>query len=668
MTGLNDVSRRDFLRISYTAGLGLLISLYLPRCSRENLFSSSPTTTPTLPPPLDGPDAFTPGLFVTIGHDGKITITVHRSEMGQGVRTALPMILAEELDADWTSIHVAQADADSAYGDQVTGGSVSISTSYLALRLAGAVARDLLISAAAQVWGIGKEKCSSQNGKVIRLDKKGELPYGYLVPLAATLPVPEPGSVSLKPPEKFRIIGTAVHGMDDPDIITGKAIYGSDVTLPGMLYAVVAHSPVIGGSITAYDDSKAKQMPGVRGIHPLDSGIAVVAENTWSAIKGRQALILTYDDGPNASFDSEAEEQKLIQRLTIQPDPDELVAYYVMPYFSHAPMEPMNCVADVKNDSCDIWVSTQDPVGFKYQAAAIAGTRDVRLHVPLLGGGFGRRLGIGPINYVGEAIQLSKLVGAPIKLFWTREEDIQHEYYHPLSVTRVRAKLNDLNSLVATRNEAGGIPTGAWRSVTNVPEAFAHECFLDEFAHATGQDVVELHRQILYGRALDVVNMAAEKAGWGKPPAVGRGFGFAYHATWGVTHVAQVAEVSIDEKDDVHVHRVVCAVDCGVVINPNTVKAQMEGGIIFGLTAALKASVRVEHGRVKQSNFHDYPLFRLDEIPEIEVHILPNDALPSGIGEMANPVIMPAVANAIFAASGKRVRRVPIRAADIQMA
>jgi isoquinoline 1-oxidoreductase beta subunit len=448
-------------------------------------------------------------------------------------------------------------------------------------------------------------------------------------------------------------------------MIAGKALYGMDVCLPGMLYAVVAHNPVIGGGITAFDDTQAKMVPGVRKVLQLESGVAIVAENTWSALQGRNALNLTYDDGPHADYDSAAEEAELMVKAAVETGPDELVAYYTVPFLSHAPMEPMNCVADARGEACEVWVSTQDPRDFKRGASA-AFKGDVSLHVPLLGGGFGRRLDIGPVDYVAEAVQISKAVGVPVKLFWTRAEDIQHEYYHPLSVTRARAKLKDIGILETISYTASGtIPTGPWRSVTNVQEAFARECFLDEYAIVTRQDPIELRRKILNDREQAVLDLAAEKAGWGTPLPKGRARGAAFHSTWNATPVAQVAEVSVDENGNVRVHRVVCAVDCGVAINPSMVEAQMEGGIVFGLTAALKASIHFKQGRAQETNFNSHPLLRMDEMPLVEVHIVPSTKLPGGIGEMSNPVIMPAVANAIFSATGKRIRHVPIRAEDL---
>ena len=671
------LTRRGFIKVSSAAGVGLLISIYLPGCSNDQ------KPTPTLPAetdtpvpqplptstigPTPTPDTIQPSVFVKIGEDNSVTITVHRSEMGQGVRTALPMILAEELDADWQNVRVEQADADNAYGDQMTGGSVSISSSYERLRRAGAVARALMLSAAAQIWACDKAKCRTDKGVVINQDTNERLTYGQLVTTAGTLPVPAGSDVELKKEEDFRIIGTRVGRVDNKNIVTGKAIYGLDVKVSNMLYASVAHNPVIGGTITAFDDSQAKQVPGVRQVVELKTGVAVVADNSWSAVQGRQALTLTFDNGDNADYSSTAEEEQLLQNAAVTPGEDELVAYYVVPFLSHSPMEPMNCVADARSDHCEVWVPSQNPMEAKQMLSMptrLSGDA-ITLHVPLLGGGFGRRLSDNfPIPHIVEAVQISQAVGVPIKLFWTREDDLQHDYYHPLSVTRAKAKLTDPRTLLfsTSRAETGSsIPTGAWRSVENVPEAFARESFIDEYAFATKQDPVELRRQIMDDRAKAVIELAAEKAGWGTPLPAGHGRGIAYNATWNVTHVAQVAEVSVDQAGHVRVQRVVCAVDCGIVINPDMVEAQMEGGIIFGLTTALKAAVSIEQGRVQQSNFNDYPLLRLDEAPIIEVYIMPSTESPTGVGEMSNPVIMPAVANAIFAATGKRVRRVPIK-------
>jgi isoquinoline 1-oxidoreductase beta subunit len=665
MTGKPTIERRDFLRVTAAAGGGLLISICLPSCQTS---PPTPTATATAEarPTLDGPDQFSPAAYVRLGTDGSVTITVHRSEMGQSIRTSLAMILAEELDADWDNVRIEQADADTQhiYGDQHTGGSRSTDLFYLPFRRAGAIARDLLITAAAQVWGIDKSMCTTDRGDVIRQDTSERLAYGYLVPLAANLPVEANISVDLKRPEDFRIIGTPVQNPDGPAFVTGSASYGIDVQVPGMLFAVVARPPNIGGHLTDYDDTQSRLVPGVHGIVPLKDAVAVVADSTWSAMMGREALKLATVGGSAAGFDGQEEEARLMANLETEPEPNELIAYYVIPFYSHAPMEPMNCLVDARSDLCEVWVGTQDPQSVKYSVISQTGLSDdqVVVHVPFLGGGFGRRLDVNsPIPLVSEAVEVSQKVGAAVRLTWSREEDIQHDYYHPLSVTRARASLDQIERPRLTRQEARGVPTGAWRAVTNVPEAFARECFLDEYAYALDMDPLELRRELSRpGPPREVLDLAAEKAGWGSALPPGHGRGIAYHSTWGVTPVAQVAEVSVDATGHVRVHRVVCAVACGQPVNPDTVAAQMEGGIMFGLTAALKGSIQILGGLVQQSNFDDYPLLRLDEAPEVEVHILPSHDPPSGIGEMANPVIGPAVANAIFAATGKRIRRLPM--------
>jgi isoquinoline 1-oxidoreductase beta subunit len=672
MTTKSNIERRDFLRVSAAAGGGLLLSIYLPSCQANPPTEAPPEAETDAPrPTLEGPGVVTPSAYVRLGTDGEVTITVQRSEMGQHVRTSLAMILAEELDADWERVRIDQADADlkNVYGDQHTGGSRSTSLFYMPFRKAGALARDLLITTAAQVWGVEKSMCTTDRGEVIRQDTLERLGYDYLVPLAAQLDVESSASTELKNPQDFRIIGTKVKSPDGPGFITGSASYGIDVQVPGMLYAVVARPTTIGGHLTTYDDTETRLVSGVESIVPLDNAVAVVADSTWQAMQGRKALKMTTTGGSAEAFDSLEEEARLRANLDTEAEPRELMAHYVVPFYSHAPMEPMNCLADARPDGCEVWVSTQDPQGVKRSVLNQTRLSDdqVAVHVPFLGGGFGRRLDVNlPIPLVSEAIEISEKVGAPVRLLWTREEDIHHDYYHPLSVTRVRASLDQVERPRLTRSEARGVPTGAWRAVTNVPEAFARECFLDEYAFALGMDPLELRRGLsASGAPREVLDLAADKAGWGTALPSGRGRGIAYHSTWGVTPVAQVAEVSVDGSGQVSVHRVVCAVACGQVINPDAVAAQMEGGIIFGLTAALKGSIRIVGGQVQQSNFDDYPLLRLDETPEIEVYILPSHDAPSGIGEMANPVIAPAVANAVFAATGKRIRRLPIKREDV---
>jgi isoquinoline 1-oxidoreductase beta subunit len=438
-----------------------------------------------------------------------------------------------------------------------------------------------------------------------------------------------------------------------------------------MMHAVVARCPVFGGKVAGLDDAGAQAVAGVRDVFEIDSGVAVVADSTWAAIQGRAALSITWEEGSNANLSSESTLQQL---ASTAPQPGSagdgsMDAVYDIPYLAHATMEPMVCVADVRADRCEVWAPSQDPQAAKRNITSITQLRSdaVVVHVPFLGGGFGRR----HFNdFVTEAVQASKAVGAPVKLAWTRDDDIQHDRYHPISRTYVSARLDETGhpaNLPRLRSYpmTVGVPTGYWRSVGNFTEAFARESFLDEVAATSSLDPVELRLRLMPDRGQAVIRLAAEKANWGSPLPEGWGRGIAYFATFGVTHVAQVAEVSIMPEGTVRVHRVVCAVDCGTVINPDTVAAQMEGGIVFGLTAALKAGTTVGNGRVQQSNFHDYPLLRIDEMPAVEVYVLPSDAPPSGIGEMAVPPIAPAIANAIFAATGKRVRHLPIRAEDL---
>ena len=692
MDGKNTLSRRDFLKITAVAGIGLVIEVYLAGCKkRPNQMpgSESPTKSPTpvslsteeplatSTPELVSSDSTSvyPSLYLKIDKDGWVTVTIPRSEMGQGIRTSLAMIVAEELCADWSSVRIEQAPGDSAYGNQSTGGSTSIQDFYHPLRTAGATGRELMIQAAADTWEVDKTTCYAENNTVIHQPSGKQLAYRELVERAATLEAPSLMDIDLKKPEEFIIIGTSIGRYDNPQIVTGKAIFGMDVRLPGMLFATVARPPVLGGKLVKFEATRANQVPGVRQVVQIDCGVAVVAENSWAAMQGRNALDLTWDDGPNAGLSSAQIEQELLDQANAVPAAEgELVGVYSFPYFGHMTMEPMNCTADVRADHCEVWVPTQNPQTLLYQIATTAGVpeKSVRVNVTLLGGGFGRRLEMSPYdivppetNYVTQAVQISKAVGVPVQVVWTREDDLRHDLFHPISVTRVSAKLDDPKSLRAQKLESKApVPAGYWRSVTNPPEAFAHECFLDEYAAATGTDPLELRRKILNANDLAPVELAAEKAGWGESLPEGHGRGLAYHSAWGVTGVAEVVEVSVD-GEGLHVHKVVCAIDCGLVINPDMVVAQVESAVIFGLTAVLKKAITIENGQVSQSNFGDYPILRFNEMPVIEVYIVPSDRSPKGVGEMGNPPLAPAVANAIFAATRKRIRRIPIHPEDL---
>lgn len=687
------INRREFLKVSTLAGAGLTIAFCLPGCQPTPTPTQEPTPAPepTVPPvPTATPEptaqpaptatdeaanVFEPNIYLTIDHTGTVTIQAFRSEMGQGIRTAIAIIIAEELDAGWPAIRIQQVPADSAYGNQVTGGSMSVSDHYMRLRQAGATVRHMLMTAAAQRWGVERGSCRTERSWVIHPDGTQRLPYGELVGAAAELPLPGRQEVQLKDPRDFRLIGTPLALYDAPRMVDGSAIYGSDLRVPNMLYATVARCPVFGGRLASFDASQAKAVAGVHDVIQIDSGIAVVADSTWTAIQGRAALETTWEEGGLADWSSVSIRQQIVAGspkpgdAAATGDGTEMDAAYDIPYLAHATMEPMTCLADVRADHCEVWAPSQAPQEAKRRVRSITmlPADAITVHIPLIGGGFGRRHGT---DYVEEAVQISQAIGAPVKLVWTRDDDVQHDLYHPLSYNYASVKLDESGrptSLPRVRSfpMRSGVPTGYWRSVENFTEAFARESFLDEVAAQQGLDPYELRLALLPERARTVVQLAATQAEWGSQLPEGWGRGMAYWATFDVTHVAQVAEVSVASDGTVQVHRVVCAVDCGIVVNPDTVAAQMEGGIVFGLTAALKAGITIEHGRAQQSNFHDYPLLRLDEMPVVEIHIVPSDERPTGIGEMGVPPIAAAVANALFAATGKRIRRLPILASDL---
>ncbi len=698
MSTRSNISRRDFLKTSALTGAGLVIGFHLPESQKP--FGAPPAAGSM----VDGTplaDPFTPNAYLKIDTDGTVTILVSRSELGQGVQTALPMMVAEDLEADWSKVRVEQALANSIYGNQVTGGSTSIQESYLPLRWAGATAREMLIAAAAQQWGVDPATCYAQNGAVFNQSGDKQLGYGELAALAATLPQPEQNKIKLKDPSKFSIIGTRRGSVENPHYVDGSATFASDMKLPGMLYAVVARCPVFGGGVDSFDVNKAKALPGVRDVIQLPSGIAVVAESTWAAIKGREALQVSWKQGIADGLDSDSIRKQFVEEVQklAADDKDEsgavkqIEAIYESPYMAHATMEPMACVADVRPDSCDVWAPTQDRMQALMTTRSISNAPGsaTRLHVPLVGSAFGRRL---RVDYVDEAVRISKAIGAPIKLFWTREDDIQHDFYRPASYHLLRAGLDAKGVPLTWRHYAaaqpladvltGGyppyrltknarsttislpIPVGYWRAVFNTNTAFVNESFMDEIAAAGNKDPYELRMSLLPDRSplKAVLKLAAEKAGWGTKLPDGWGRGIACYATWDATPVAQVAEVSVSPNGQYRVHRVVCAVDCGIAINPDIVEAQMEGGIVFGLSA-LKGEITIKDGRVEQDNFHNFPVLRMDEMPTIEVYIVPSDNSPRGVGEMANPLPTAAVANAIFAATGTRIRRLPIRPEEL---
>ena len=677
------LNRRDFLKLVAASSGGLALAIYLDGCAPAatpqpaaatplpaTAIPAATTAVPLTATATATPDPsfkWVPNIYLELDGLGILTVTAFRSEMGQGIRTALAMLVADELDMDWANVRIVQAIANSKYGDQQTGGSVSISSNYSIMRSAGATARQMLVSAAAQTWQVDAAQCKTQSGQVIHPDGEQKLAYGSLVEAATKLDLPK--NVALKEKPQLNIIGTSLGHWDAPKIVTGKAVFGLDVRLPGMFFAAIARCPVFFGKFDSYDDSAAKAVPGVKQVVELYDRIAVVAENSWAAIQGRNALKVKWNDGGNGAVSSEGYTAAGIKSLTksSKPQAGVLEAVYTMPYEAHATMEPMNCMAYYHDNICEVWAPTQSPQDAQREAAGAIGlaSSKVTVNVPLIGGGFGRRL---QADYAGEAAQLSKAINAPVQVVWTRDDDLQHDFYQPMSVQYFNHPLDQMSMPRPTSADGAVVPTGAWRSVENFPQAYGEQCFIDEMAVALKRDPVDLRLELYKGqqRALDVIKLAAEKAGWGTPLPAGQGRGIAYYATFGVTHVCDVAEVSVDENGNVRVNRVVCAVDCGKVVNPDNVVAQMEGGIVFGLTAALKAEATIKNGRMQQSNFHDYPIWRMDEMPVIEVYINETDNRPSGIGEMGVPPIAPAVANAVFAATGKRIRHIPIRAADLK--
>jgi isoquinoline 1-oxidoreductase beta subunit len=675
-------------------------------------------------------EAFEPSQWITINHDGIVTITNSVPEMGQGSLTTMPMIIADELDADWSTIRVEQAPANpKLYANPVTGaqaygGSRGVRDHLQMWRKAGAAARQMLVEAAAKEWGVPVDEIETEPGVVVHRPSGRKLGYGQLVDKASQLPVPE--NPTLKTPDKFRYIGKKVPRRDMPVKVDGKAVYGFDVVVPGMLIGSIERCPVLGGKVKRFDATAAKAMPGVKDVVQVSNGVAVVATSTWAALSARKALTIEWDEGPLAQTSSaqilrdSAEAAKQPGQVVRKDGDAEKVlaaggrtheAVYEVPFLEHACMEPMNCTAHVTKDACEIWAPTQSPGPNQATAAKVTGLppEKVAIHTTLLGGGFGRRT---EQDFIIDAVETSKAVGAPVKVVWTREDDLTHGFYRPATHNVFRAALDDRGMPVAWWNRLVGpgiflakgrakpgeidptavtgardlpydipnitvewvlkdfgVPLGFWRSVAVSQNTYITESFIDELAHLAGKDPYEYRRALLdkSPRHKAVLELVATKANWGAPLPPGHGLGIAVSFSF-ASYAAHAAEVSVAPDGKVRVHRIVCGIDCGIAVNPDQVVAQMEGGAIYALTAALYGEITIEGGRVQQNNFHAYPMLRINESPAIEVHIVDSGEAPGGLGEPGVPSVAPAVCNAIFAATGKRVRSLPIRSEALKRA
>ncbi len=733
MSAPKNRARRDFLKTSATGAAALVIGF---RFSNDAFGQEAQEK--KLINPFDA--------WVRIEADGRVRLILAKSEMGQGVTTSLPMILAEELAVNWKQVSVEQALTNPNIYDHGTGGSASVRTSWLPLRQAGAAAREMLVQAAANHWQVNANTCRAEAGAVVHGPRIKRLPYGQLVAAASKLPIPDFSKVTLLNPNEFRIVGRDIPRADIPGKVDGSGVFGMDVRVPGMLYAVVARCPVFGGKVKRFDATKANAVSGVKHVVEIPAlpeahtagGIAVVADTTYAAMRGRDALEIEWEEGEHASESSATLRKQFEELLTrtdgtvarndgdaraaLQSAGQRIEATYEVPFQNHSPMEPMNATVHIRKDSAEAWLPSQGPQWGQDAIAKISGlpADKVIVHTTLLGGGFGRRY---HADFVAEAAQISKATSTPIKVVFTREDDTQHGFYRPASLHKLSGALDakgkpsawlHLMSSVSidqywtppdkakpASSEVGGaanlgyaipnlrmeyapaksgVPVMWWRSVEHSTNGFVTECFLDELAAAGKIDPLELRLRLLAeprkvrvppdsestldtSRLRACVELAALKAGWGKPLPKGRGRGIACHFSFD-TYVAEVAEVTVT-KGVVKVDRVVAAVDCGRVINPNGARAQIEGGIVYGLTAALKSAITIDKGRVEQSNFDNYEMLRIDETPTIEVHFIPSEAAPTGTGEPGLPPCAAAVMNAVFAATGKRVRRLPVRADDL---
>src|ERR1700758_2371999 len=703
---MSPLSRRDFVGAGFAAGAGLVIGFYLPHRGGSRK------------------ESFSPNAYLRITPDNKVTIVVARSEMGQGVRTALPMILAEDLEADWKQIEIEQAGASTLFGDQTTGGSASIRTTWDPMRRAGAAAREMLISAAALTWSVPRSACVAESGHIKHSASNRSLGYGELVDKAATLPIPS--DVTLKQSKDYTIVGQRLARVDSPAKVTGEAGFGIDFRIPGMKYAVLSRCPIIGGKVSGFDDKESKKISGVTYVGKIgDSAVAVVADSVWGAMEGRRTLNVTWDDGPNkdlntaavmASFKQAASKKGVNMYAAGEPakvSGRHISAEYTLPFMAHAPMEPGNCTAHFQGTKCELWAPTQVPQDCRDSVATAIGLDpdQVKVNVTLMGGGFGRRL---EHDYAVEAALVSKAINGPVKVLWTREDDMRSSTYRPASLHQLSAALDGSGLPVGLTHriiapsisgqkgqpvpngvdpdlpdEAGPVygipnylieyvlaetpvPLGWMRSVYALQAAFALESFIDELAVAAGKDPLQYRLHLLAkdqdlpyftttwhtARFRAALQLAAEKSAWDKPLPAGHYRGVACFGCFS-SYMAEVVEITM-ENGQPRVHRVVAVVDCGQVVNPSILEQQIQGGIVYGLANALRAKITIEKGRVVQGNFDDYAPLRMDETPAVEVYAVPSPEAPTGIGEPSVPPIAPALCNAIFAATKKRIRALPI--------
>lgn len=737
-------SRRDFLKVGGILSGGLMVGISFWSCNSKG----------------DKKTTVAPNVYLSISSDGMVTIVAHRSEMGQGIRTGLPLVLADELGADWTRVNIVQAEGDEKkYGNQNTDGSFSVRMFYRPMREAGAIAKLLLMQAAAQKWQVPVTECDTANSQVIHTRSAKKIDFGDVVEIASKLPIPTAKDIKLKEPGQFTLIGKETPIVDLHNIVTGKAVFGIDAEVEGMKIAVIRRCPVVGGSMKSFDDTKTRAVPGVIKVIPIKgaglpatlskplAGVAVIADNTWAAIKGRDLLQVEWDLGPNAAYDSAEEIATLVKEMaqsgTVRRERGNFAQAkakakkvidhtYIAPHLAHATLEPPNALAVVKNGVCEIWAPTQNPQGARDAVAEALGfsADKVKMNVTLLGGGFGRK---SKPDYIVEAALLARESGLPVKVQWTREDDIRHDYLHALSVQRIVATIDADNKLtgwnhhiaypsisatedtsviqpsdgelmlgasdfpynvpaikIETHDAPSHLRIGWLRSVRNIPQVFAIGTMLDEIAVARGMDPIANALDLLgedrsitfdqelvkttypnYGEAITdypwetnrmkgVIQRVAKESGWGKALPERTGVGFAAHKSF-LTYVACVVQVHVDAENKITIQRVDYALDCGVAVNVDRVKSQFEGGAQFAASLALKSAITVKDGQVQQGNFDGYQIIRMPESPkEIHVHIIESEAKPTGVGEPPVPPFTPALCNAIYAATGKRIYSLPI--------